>query len=40
MTGWRLGYAVWPEHMVDAADKLAVNMFALTPLPKRLLLLL
>jgi len=26
MTGWRLGYAVWPEHMVDAADRLAVNI--------------
>ena len=26
MTGWRLGYAVWPETMVDAADRLAVNI--------------
>lgn len=26
MTGWRLGYAVWPEHMVEAADMLAVNI--------------
>ncbi|NBX42893.1 MAG: aminotransferase class I/II-fold pyridoxal phosphate-dependent enzyme, partial [Rhodobacteraceae bacterium] len=26
MTGWRLGYAVWPDHMVDAADRLAVNI--------------
>lgn len=26
MTGWRLGYAVWPEHMVEAADRLAVNI--------------
>jgi aspartate/methionine/tyrosine aminotransferase len=26
MTGWRLGYAVWPEAMLDAADLLAVNI--------------
>lgn len=26
MTGWRLGYAVWPEQMIDAADRLAVNI--------------
>ena len=26
MTGWRLGYAIWPKHMVDAADRLAVNI--------------
>jgi aspartate/methionine/tyrosine aminotransferase len=26
MTGWRLGYAVWPESMVEAADLLAVNI--------------
>ncbi len=26
MTGWRLGYAVWPSHMTDAADRLAVNI--------------
>lgn len=26
MTGWRLGYAVWPAHMVEAADRLAVNI--------------
>ncbi|MGC6484033.1 MAG: pyridoxal phosphate-dependent aminotransferase [Candidatus Puniceispirillales bacterium] len=26
MTGWRLGYAVWPESMIDAADRLAVNI--------------
>lgn len=25
MTGWRLGYGVWPEHLVDAAIRLAVN---------------
>ena len=26
MTGWRLGLAVWPKAMMEAADKLAVNI--------------
>jgi aspartate/methionine/tyrosine aminotransferase len=26
MTGWRLGYAVWPEKLYDFARKLAVNL--------------
>ncbi|HLF76925.1 MAG TPA: pyridoxal phosphate-dependent aminotransferase [Dehalococcoidia bacterium] len=25
MTGWRLGYGVWPEQLVEAASRLAVN---------------
>jgi len=25
MTGWRLGYAVWPDGAVDAATRLAIN---------------
>ena len=25
MTGWRLGYAVWPESLAPLAAKLAVN---------------
>ena len=25
MTGWRLGYGVWPKELVDAARRLAVN---------------
>lgn len=25
MTGWRLGYAVWPEKLVDLATRLAIN---------------
>src|SRR6056297_1855568 len=25
MTGWRLGYAVWPDDAVDAATRLAIN---------------
>ena len=26
MTGWRLGYGVFPDKLIDAADKLAVNV--------------
>lgn len=25
MTGWRLGYALWPENLVDMATRLAIN---------------
>ena len=25
MTGWRLGYAVWPSHLVEPATRLAIN---------------
>ena len=25
MTGWRLGYAVWPAHLVEPATRLAIN---------------
>ncbi len=25
MTGWRLGYAVWPSHAIEAAVRLAIN---------------
>jgi aspartate aminotransferase len=25
MTGWRLGYGVWPKHLVAAAERLAIN---------------
>lgn len=25
MTGWRLGYALWPQSLVDAATRLAIN---------------
>ena len=28
MTGWRLGYSVWPKALYDAARKLAVNSFS------------
>jgi aspartate/methionine/tyrosine aminotransferase len=25
MTGWRLGYAIWPKALIDAAKRLAIN---------------
>ena len=25
MTGWRMGYSVWPDHLVEPAERLAVN---------------
>jgi len=25
MTGWRLGYGVWPEALIDGATRLAIN---------------
>jgi aspartate aminotransferase len=28
MTGWRMGYAVWPQKLYDAARKLAVNSYS------------
>ncbi len=28
MTGWRLGYSVWPKTLYDAARKLAVNSYS------------
>lgn len=28
MTGWRLGWSVWPDRLYDAARKLAVNSFS------------
>jgi aspartate/methionine/tyrosine aminotransferase len=28
MTGWRLGYAVWPGRLYDYARKLAVNLYS------------
>lgn len=26
MTGWRIGYGIWPKHLIDYADRLAVNI--------------
>lgn len=26
MTGWRIGYGIWPERLIDYADRLAVNI--------------
>src|SRR5882757_409131 len=33
MTGWRLGYAVWPGKLYDYARKLAVNLFSCVNAP-------
>ena len=33
MTGWRAGYAVWPEGLVDYADRLAVNIHSCVNAP-------
>ncbi len=33
MTGWRLGYSIWPGKLYDAARKLAVNSFSCVNAP-------
>jgi aspartate aminotransferase len=33
MTGWRLGYAVWPDRLYDMARKLAVNLHSCVNAP-------
>jgi aspartate/methionine/tyrosine aminotransferase len=33
MTGWRLGYAVWPDKLYDKARKLAVNLHSCVNAP-------
>jgi len=33
MTGWRLGYAVWPGNLYDYARKLAVNLYSCVNAP-------
>ena len=33
MTGWRMGYAVWPEALIDKARKLAVNAWSCVNAP-------
>ncbi len=33
MTGWRLGYSVWPDSLFDAARKLAVNCWSCVNAP-------
>ncbi|MEO0385901.1 MAG: pyridoxal phosphate-dependent aminotransferase [Pseudomonadota bacterium] len=33
MTGWRLGYAVWPDALLDKARKLAVNAWSCVNAP-------
>ena len=33
MTGWRLGYSIWPENLYDKARKLAVNAWSCVNAP-------
>ncbi len=33
MTGWRLGYSVWPDALMDSAQKLAVNSWSCVNAP-------
>ena len=33
MTGWRMGYSVWPEGLMDKARKLAVNAWSCVNAP-------
>ncbi|MGH6675214.1 MAG: aminotransferase class I/II-fold pyridoxal phosphate-dependent enzyme, partial [Xanthobacteraceae bacterium] len=33
MTGWRLGYAIWPGKLYDYARKLAVNLYSCVNAP-------
>ena len=33
MTGWRLGYAVWPDALVDHATRLAINCYSCVNAP-------
>ena len=33
MTGWRLGYAIWPGKLYDYARKLAVNLHSCVNAP-------
>lgn len=33
MTGWRLGFALWPEQLIDKARKLAVNAWSCVNTP-------
>jgi aspartate aminotransferase len=35
MTGWRLGYAVWPGKLYDQARKLAVNLYSCVNAPSQ-----
>lgn len=36
MTGWRAGYAIWPDSLVDYADRLAVNIHSCVNAPTQL----
>jgi len=36
MTGWRLGYSVWPDRLFDKARKLAVNSWSCVNAPAQM----
>ena len=33
MTGWRLGYGIWPKHLINYADRMAVNIHSCVNAP-------
>ena len=33
MTGWRLGYGIWPQHLINYADRMAVNFHSCVNAP-------
>jgi aspartate/methionine/tyrosine aminotransferase len=33
MTGWRIGYGIWPQRLIDFADRLAVNFHSCVNAP-------
>jgi aspartate/methionine/tyrosine aminotransferase len=35
MTGWRLGWSIWPEHLYDKVRKLAVNCWSCVNAPSQ-----
>ena len=35
MTGWRMGYSVWPDELIDKARKLAVNAWSCVNTPSQ-----
>jgi aspartate/methionine/tyrosine aminotransferase len=35
MTGWRMGYSVWPAYLIDTARKLAVNCWSCVNTPSQ-----
>ena len=33
MTGWRLGYGIWPKHLIEVANKLCINIHSCVNAP-------